>query len=670
MDKSNRTCLIILLIFGLLCILSTCLIGFLLIFQYGNFSYSEDEVWLKVTEQTKAVDLENNSAINSDPIKHFSFTENSLSLSILEMAEIPVNDPYELAARFRNIDATPSIDNGGRIQFASGDVRDFNVLNVDQNEYHVIEAQLKSQTNHLNFWVEQGVEFNQESISRIAESFENQIYPVTRDFFGSELTPGIDNDIRLNILYAQNLGYVGGYFSAADSLSKKIDQYSNEAEMFYLSADYVNLDDPETLAIIAHEFQHMIHWNVDRNETAWINEGLSELAVDINGYAVDGFGYLFSMNPDLQLNFWPGNEQGDSSPHYGSSYLFMRYLYDRFGSEFSRTLVAQKENGLKSIEVALDEFDIEDTSPEEIFQDWTIANILHGQSNPGGIYAYKEIFSPPDFYPTEVISCGDKWQERTVNQFGTDYFELECDTPAQLEVRGEKYVRVVPEDPYSGDFYFWSNKGDESDMKLYKSFDLSEVERGVELSFWTWFDIESDYDYVYVAASRNGLDWEILETDSCITDNPTGANFGCGYNGKSGGWVQETVDLSDFVGSEVKIQFEYITDAAVNGEGFLVDDISIEAINYYEDFEQDEGGWNGEGFVRIDNTLPQIYAASLINQKQKSVDYKEILTLQVPYSNILDMPLENNDYLLVINGITRFTNQPAAYSVRYTSLED
>ena len=35
----------------------------------------------------------------------------------------------------------------------------------------------------------------------------------------------------------------------------------------------------------------------------------------------------------------------------------------------------------------------------------------------------------------------------------------------------------------------------------------------------------------------------------------------------------EEVDLSQFAGKKVQIRFEYITDAAINGEGFLLDDV-------------------------------------------------------------------------------------------------
>ncbi len=51
---------------------------------------------------------------------------------------------------------------------------------------------------------------------------------------------------------------------------------------------------------------------------------------------------------------------------------------------------------------------------------------------------------------------------------------------------------------------------------------------------------------------------------------------------------------------------------AVNGDGFVIDDVSIEAINYFSDFEKDQGGWQGEGFVRINNHLPQNFGIAFL----------------------------------------------------------
>ena len=45
----------------------------------------------------------------------------------------------------------------------------------------------------------------------------------------------------------------------------------------------------------------------------------------------------------------------------------------------------------------------------------------------------------------------------------------------------------------------------------------------------------------------------------------------------------------------------------VNESGLMVDDVKVEAVDYTNDFETDEGGWQAEGFVRVQNRLPQTF---------------------------------------------------------------
>ena len=160
----------------------------------------------------------------------------------------------------------------------------------------------------------------------------------------------------------------------------------------------------------------------------------------------------------------------------------------------------------------------------------------------------------------------------------------------------------------------------------------------------------------------------MLTTPSGTDSDPTGANYGWAYNGVSGGgsqaeWIYEEVDLSHYAGQEVQIRFEYITDAAVNGEGLLLDDIRVPEIGYFNDFEADDGGWEAAGFVRIQNALPQTYRLALITQGQSST--VQYLTLNA--DNTLELPLSFGDgfesAVLVVSGTTRFTRQPAAYRV-------
>ncbi|MCB0240386.1 MAG: hypothetical protein KDH08_17465, partial [Anaerolineae bacterium] len=115
--------------------------------------------------------------------------------------------------------------------------------------------------------------------------FAEATYPTDRNFFGSEWSPGVDNDPRLHILHSEQLGdSIAGYFSGADEVSNKAQPFSNEREMFYINIDNTKPDTDFYNGVLAHEFQHMIHWYQDKNETSWVNEGMSELASELNGY--------------------------------------------------------------------------------------------------------------------------------------------------------------------------------------------------------------------------------------------------------------------------------------------------------------------------------------------------------------------------------------------------
>ncbi len=129
-----------------------------------------------------------------------------------------------------------------------------------------------------------------------------------------------------------------------------------------------------------------------------------------------------------------------------------------------------------------------------------------------------------------------------------------------------------------------------------------------------WWAMEEDYDYGYVMASRDGVKWEILPGQQTRTDNPSGNNWGAGYTGHStdlpgavSGWVTETFDLSAFAGGPVWVQFNYVTDDAVNAAGWFVDQITVtEDGTAKAPVDEDEtAGWQSEGWLYTDNWLPQ-----------------------------------------------------------------
>ena len=120
-------------------------------------------------------------------------------------------------------------------------------------------------TPHSYFWLENGVDASDNDIKALMDTFENKIYPTDREFFGSEWTPGVDNDPHLYVLFmcAALGGQLGAIFQPPMNKSNpKIYPYSNGHEMFVFNADAESLSDEFTYGTLAHEFQHMIHWNL------------------------------------------------------------------------------------------------------------------------------------------------------------------------------------------------------------------------------------------------------------------------------------------------------------------------------------------------------------------------------------------------------------------------
>jgi len=562
----------------------------------------------------------------------------------------------------------PEVVNPTPPAYRVGDQTNFWVSNTDTLEHFLITATLRAQTAHAQLWVENEYPIDQDALEQAARYFEEHIYPTDRAMFGSEWSPGVDNDVHLILLHTHDLGSsILGYFSATDEFSRLVNPYSNEREMFYLNLDYLQPDTPSYYSTLAHEFQHMIHWAHDRNEDSWVNEGLSTLAELVNGYGRQNAIFLFPEQPDMQLTTWP--EEG-TGIHYEASYLFMTYLWERFGDEAIRALVDEPRNGEAGVEATLARLGYS-MSFSDLFADWVIANYLDDPTVEDGRYSYRSLDMPSlslaathHFYPVHETG--------TVHQYGTDYIELEPHkgranyTDFRITFQGSFTVPLVPTAPASGRCFWWSNRADNSDMTLTRAFDLRGLSQAT-LQFQLWYDIEEGWDYAYVEISTDGgQTWDILSGRHTTTYDPNAYSFGPAYTGCSGGscppqWVQEEMDLTPYVGQEVLLRFEYVTDDAVNKVGLALDDITIPELGYRDDVEG-ASDWQAQGFVRTDNTLPQRFLVQLIEmgdrtrvRRMKLDDAKRgELTL-----NSLGTQVERA--ILVISALAPLTTEEAQY---------
>jgi hypothetical protein len=93
------------------------------------------------------------------------------------------------------------------------------------------------------------------------------------------------------------------------------------------------------------------------------------------------------------------------------------------------------------------------------------------------------------------------------------------------------------------------------------------------LQFWTWYNIEDNWDYAYVQLSTDGGSSFInLEGNITTNYNPYGNNQGNGITGNSGGWVQAEFPLNDHAGQTVLLGMRYVTDGSITYDGFYADE--------------------------------------------------------------------------------------------------
>ena len=640
------------------------------------------------------------SSTPSQDITSTASLSNANSIDTVANDALPPEDLPDLAVRFKGVpeEATKVTCTAPATEYAIGATRTFTLSNQDDDTQFQVTARLDYKTDHTYMWVEQkpdAVKLNSSRLKTAADTFENDIYKVNHEFFGSEASPGVDCDSRLYILHATGIGStVGGYFSSPDGFPKAVRSDSNEAEMFVIhAAPGYNGSDPGSasyMSTLAHEFQHMISYNTTHASNLWLEEGAAQFAERLNGYADDiGTVYDFASKPETQLNTWSESSAGENSAHYGGGYLFWSYLYDRFGADITKKLARNPERSAAAfMKVLADEGVVNpDTNApfmfEDLFADFVVANFMNQTKieESGNRYNYETITVPP-MTTRATFKKGDYPIKMTENlsQFGTQYYELTGDSAVDISFTGSTVVPLLPmgtgSDGPDGTFWY-SNRGDASNPRLTREVDLSSLKSGdaATLRFRAWYRLEKDYDYAYASVSTDGgTTWSLLKTSTCTTANPQNANLGCGWTGPSNPtgdtnepqWVDEEADLSKYAGQKVMLRFETVTDAGVNRDGLALDNIEIPEINFSDTADSD-AGWQSEGFLRVNNVLPQEWRVQVVLENKDGSRSVEHMTLTEAAGNLkVNFGGNVERAVLMVSPTTQVTTEPASYELNIT----
>ena len=240
----------------------------------------------------------------------------------------------------------------------------------------------------------EGKTIEQPALQRLSDAFEARIRPPLVQAFGEEPRPGIDGEDRLFIVLSPWVGQAPdrqgmmGYFWPRDPVAKggsgdDLRQHANEKEVIFLSSAILKQPEVTAYGTLAHEYQHLLMFAAKsaidgrpRTEDTWLDEGFSMLAMDLAGFGLGGGDPFVAREiADFQrapaaysLTDWKNNPNGFS---YGLSYLFCRYLVDRFGLSLLKQVHDTPETGVAGLDQVLRS---RGSDFQSVFLDFAVAN--------------------------------------------------------------------------------------------------------------------------------------------------------------------------------------------------------------------------------------------------------------------------------------------------------
>ncbi|KAF0218343.1 MAG: hypothetical protein FD174_2960 [Geobacteraceae bacterium] len=298
------------------------------------------------------------------------------------------------------------------------------------DSYYQTTATKVAEGVHCYVYLEQGQTVSQTALDTIVNQFDTNIYPRGTTAFGSEPNPGIDGDPKIYILllnvrdgfsFRTNPTFVAGYFDPNSEYAPNQFAFSNQKEILYMNINHATgavPGDTEFNSTIAHEFQHIIHWEQkahqrNLNDDTWLAEAMAMVAQTYCTYGPN-YDAVFDYETDVHANVHHSLTSFDESVgNYGMVYLWAQYMKDQFdtpaiqstGHTIFWEMLHNASTGINEVNAALAAIN-STRNFKTVFQDWAVANYF-GNGN------------------TKTIPPGNPaaWSYTSIDTWGTHTFD-------------------------------------------------------------------------------------------------------------------------------------------------------------------------------------------------------------------------------------------------------
>ena len=327
-------------------------------------------------------------------LEDFHQKREASQLNSFKSAQSNSNQQYQLGARvtfrvLKNVATNPSWEERDFVLKANSDIAaiwvDQNQLdlnNVTDNDVAALEEALLHSTPAGSVAPNQGIIANNNT------------------YFGSP--PNVDGDGRVDILLYDIVegqdnsnSFVAGFVTTQDLSSSG---GGNNKDILYLDTNPGIKSRPisSALATAAHEYQHLIHFNYDRFELTFTNEGLSEWSEVLNGYPARTMSFLRDpATYNVRLLGWD-----EGLDDYSRAGLFTGYLAERAPADAVASLARNTARGRTGYEQMLD---AEGLDFNALLMDYHTANFLNSpEIDPWFVYSHPQYASVQAVATVEV----------------------------------------------------------------------------------------------------------------------------------------------------------------------------------------------------------------------------------------------------------------------------